>query len=109
MSLSLCSTETRLVSNAEIEPICHFQKLRSLTLVGTVGESPPSAVPLDGLSHAMTSSFLPGGLANGQCLVKIAQGCPRLEKLSIGFLGGAMYGSTFSQALSFLKNLRDLR
>ncbi|ELU03823.1 hypothetical protein CAPTEDRAFT_155703, partial [Capitella teleta] len=77
--------ETRLVGLPELEPIQRFTKLQSLTLIGTPR------------------------LVSGERLVNIAKSCPLLNRLSIGYLGGAMYGNHFSHTLTLMHRLRDLR
>ena len=49
------------------------------------------------------------GLVSGQGLAHIMQGCEALKTLHIGFLGSALVGSHFSQALKKMLALLDLR
>ena len=97
---------SRLVSDSTLEGLSQFKLLSKLTIMGAPSKSAMRVY--QGRNRVQRIRVITD-LNSGSFLVSVAEQCPRLTSLRVGFLGSALNSHLFYVALKKMPSLLDLR
>ena len=97
------------MSDSTLEGLSQFKLLSKLTIMGAPSKSAMRVYQGYICRNRVQRIRVITDLNSGSFLVSVAEQCPRLTSLRVGFLGSALNSHLFYAALKKMTSLLDLR